>query len=90
MKLLLRKGPLATNDKILYESEWSWKAAQINDDQWHSYKLVVSYPKKVSGSPRQASWYSFPVIHRLSCTSMENYLFPAVIISRFSVIIHWQ
>ena len=59
LKLLLRKGPLTTNDKTAYESEWIWKLAQINDDQWHSYKFVVSYPKKVSYSPHRASWYSF-------------------------------
>jgi hypothetical protein len=47
LKLLIRKGPLATDEKVLFESEWIWKLAEINDDQWHSYKFLVNYPTKV-------------------------------------------
>jgi len=47
LKLLIRKGPLNSNEQDLYASEWKWKVAQINDDQWHSYKLFVNYPNKV-------------------------------------------
>jgi hypothetical protein len=45
LKLLLRKTPISSNEKGTYASEWMWKVPQINDDQWHSYKLVVNYPK---------------------------------------------
>ena len=31
----------------MYASEWTWKVPQVNDDQWHSYKLFVNYPDKV-------------------------------------------
>ncbi|CAF3271573.1 unnamed protein product [Rotaria socialis] len=44
LKLLIRAGPLSTNDKILHASEWLWKLSEINDNQWHSYKLFVNYP----------------------------------------------
>jgi len=47
LKLLIRKGPLNSNEQDLYASEWKWKVAQINDDQWHSYKLFVNYPNKI-------------------------------------------
>ncbi len=46
LKLLLRKGP--SNDKTIYSSEWIWKLSQINDNQWHSYELIVDYPNKVN------------------------------------------
>jgi hypothetical protein len=48
LKLLIRKGPLSSNDKTLYATEWLWKVSQINDNQWHSYELVVNYPKQVN------------------------------------------
>jgi len=48
LKLLIRKGPLSSNDKTLYATEWSWKVSQINDNQWHSYELIVNYPKQVN------------------------------------------
>jgi len=47
LKLLIRKGPISSNDNKLYASEWIWKLSQINDDQWHLYKLSVNYPNKV-------------------------------------------
>jgi hypothetical protein len=47
LKLVIRKGPLSSNDKNVYASEWMWKISQLNDDQWHSYKLFVNYPNKV-------------------------------------------
>jgi hypothetical protein len=47
LKLVIRKGPVSSNDKNIYASEWTWKLSQINDDQWHSYKLFVNYPNKV-------------------------------------------
>ncbi|CAF1250602.1 unnamed protein product [Rotaria sordida] len=47
IKLLLRKGPLSLNFNTTYESEWMWKIAQINDNQWHSYKFIVNYPNKI-------------------------------------------
>lgn len=47
LKLLIRKGPLATSSPTKYASEWMWKVAEINDNRWHSYKVVVNYPEKV-------------------------------------------
>ncbi|CAF3887254.1 unnamed protein product [Rotaria sordida] len=47
LKLLIRKGPLSINDKNVYKSEWMWKLTQINDDQWHSYKLFINYPNQI-------------------------------------------
>ncbi len=47
LKLLIRKSPISSNDKNMYASEWMWKVPQVNDDQWHSYKLFVNYPNKV-------------------------------------------
>ncbi|CAF1018548.1 unnamed protein product [Adineta steineri] len=47
LKLLIRKGPLSSNDKNVYTSEWVWNLVQINDNQWHSYKLFVNYPNKI-------------------------------------------
>jgi len=47
LKLLIRKGPLSSNDKTMYASEWMWKISQINDNQWHSYEFNVNYPNKV-------------------------------------------
>lgn len=47
LKLLIRQGPLSSNDNAIYASEWMWKVGQINDDQWHSYKIFVDYPNKV-------------------------------------------
>lgn len=47
LKLLVRKGPLATNEKEIYESEWVWRVPQINDNEWHSYRIVAHYPTKV-------------------------------------------
>ena len=57
LKLLIRKGPISSNDKITYASEWMWKVPQVNDDQWHSYKVFVNYPHKVRpiSSPREFS-----------------------------------
>lgn len=48
LKLLIRKGPLSSNDKTHYASEWTWTLAQINDDQWHSYKIFINYPERVN------------------------------------------
>ena len=48
MKLLIRKGPLSSNDKTRYASEWTWTLPQINDDQWHSYKFFINYPERVN------------------------------------------
>lgn len=50
LKLLIRKGPLSTNDKHVYSSEWMWKLPHIKDNQWHSYKLFVNYPTNVKYS----------------------------------------
>jgi hypothetical protein len=50
LKLLIRKGPLSSNDKTVYASEWIWQLSQLNDNQWHSYKLFVNYPEKVECS----------------------------------------
>ncbi len=47
LKLLIRKGPLSSNDQTKYSSEWMWNIPQINDNQWHSYKLIINYPNKV-------------------------------------------
>ncbi|CAF1435096.1 unnamed protein product, partial [Adineta ricciae] len=47
LKLLIRKGPVSSNDKNVYSSEWVWKLSQLNDSQWHSYKLFVDYPNTV-------------------------------------------
>ncbi|CAF0892158.1 unnamed protein product [Rotaria sp. Silwood1] len=47
LKLLIRKGPISINDKNVYKSEWTWKLSQINDNQWHSYKLFVNYPNQI-------------------------------------------
>jgi hypothetical protein len=38
---------MTPNDNIEYGSEWIWQLTQINDGQWHSYKIVVHYPEKV-------------------------------------------
>lgn len=48
LRLLIRKGPVASNGNTTYASEWAWKAPQVSDDQWHSYELIVDYPDKVS------------------------------------------
>lgn len=50
LKLTIRQGPTASNDKSNYTSVWMWQALQINDDQWHSYKIFVNYPEKVKDS----------------------------------------
>lgn len=47
LKLLIRQSPMSNNVDAMYASEWMWKLPQINDDQWHSYKLVVDYPNRV-------------------------------------------
>jgi hypothetical protein len=47
LKLLIRKGSVSSNDQNVYASEWMWKVSEINDDQWHSYKLFVNYPNQV-------------------------------------------
>jgi hypothetical protein len=48
LKLLIRKGPLSSNAKTIYASEWIWQISQINDNQWHSYEFIVNYPNKVN------------------------------------------
>jgi hypothetical protein len=47
IKLAIRKGPLMTNEKTMYTSEWMWRVSQINDNQWHSYQFDVHYPDKI-------------------------------------------
>lgn len=47
LKLLIRQDPMPSNDNVNYASEWMWKVPEINDDQWHSYKIIVDYPNKV-------------------------------------------
>jgi hypothetical protein len=47
LKLLIRQGPMLSTDNAIYASEWMWKVGEINDDQWHSYKIFVDYPNKV-------------------------------------------
>jgi hypothetical protein len=47
LKLLIRKGPLSSNAKTIYASEWIWQISQINDNQWHSYEFIVNYPNKI-------------------------------------------
>lgn len=47
LKLLIRKGPVDTNEKTSYASEWIWKLAEITDDQWHLYRFVVNYPEQI-------------------------------------------
>ncbi|CAF0826469.1 unnamed protein product [Adineta ricciae] len=47
LKLLIRKEPLSGKTSTKYPSEWIWKVPEINDNQWHSYKLFVHYPEKV-------------------------------------------
>jgi hypothetical protein len=48
IKLSIRKGPLSSNVKTKYASEWAWKVSQIKDNQWHSYEFTVNYPEKVN------------------------------------------
>jgi hypothetical protein len=47
LKLVIRQAQLSSNDKSMYASEWIWKLSQINDDQWHLYKLIINYPNQV-------------------------------------------
>lgn len=55
LRLLIRKGPISSNDKTKYPSEWMWKAPQISDSQWHSYEIIVNYPSKVTAvAPKNA------------------------------------
>jgi hypothetical protein len=54
LKLLIRQGPTTSNEKLVFPSEWTWKLAQINDDQWHSYKIFVNYPDRVKNSVCQS------------------------------------
>lgn len=76
LKLLIRQGPLSSNDNAVFASEWMWKVEEINDDQWHSYKIFVDSSNKVD--ERIFSCYSlfkqlFVILARLISISMGNY-----------------
>lgn len=92
LKLLIRKGPiLLSNDESFYASEWIWKIEQINDDQWHSYKLFINYPDKVFCF----FLFSFTIFYlfsflRLIYILMINYLQQIMKILKLLKMLHYQ